>query len=129
MVEFKLVIANPKTGKCVQKTVTDKAAKSFIGLKIGDVVKGETIDMSGYEFIITGGSDFCGFPMRKGIFGARKAILAGRGIGVKNVAKGTKIRKTVCGDIIHEKIVQINLKIAKYGKAELVGEAKKEGGK
>ena len=63
MVEFKLTIGDPKTGKCVQKTVSENAAKAFIGLKIGDTVKGEAIDLTGYEFLITGGSDFCGFPM------------------------------------------------------------------
>ena len=129
MVEFKLVIADPKTGKCVQKTISDKASKRLVGIKIGDVVQGEVLDLTGYEFVVTGGSDFCGFPMRKGISGARRSILAGKGVGLKNVSEGDKIRKTVCGEVIHDKIVQVNLKIMKYGKAELTGEAKKEGAK
>ena len=135
MAEFKLVIADPKTGKCMQKSVADKAAKSFIGLKIGDAVKGEAIDLTGYEFAITGGSDFCGFPMRKGIAGARKRILVVKGVGFKGKArhgkkrKGLQKRKTVCGEAINEKISQINLKITKYGKKSIAAEKKEEGGK
>jgi small subunit ribosomal protein S6e len=128
MVEFKLTIGNPKTGKCVQRTVSENAAKAFIGLKIGDTIKGESIDLTGYEFQITGGSDFCGFPMRKGITGARKSILAQGGVGFKKY-RGIRKRKTVCGEAINEKISQINLKVLKQGKAPLVsaeGE-KKEG--
>jgi len=125
MVEFKLTIGDPKTGKCVQRTVSENAANAFIGLKIGDTVKGETIDLTGYEFQITGGSDFCGFPMRKGITGARKRILAKGGVGFRKY-KGTRIRKTVCGETINDKVSQINLKVLKQGKAPLAAE-KKEG--
>lgn len=127
MVEFKLTIADPKTGKCMQKTVTDQAAKSFIGLKIGDTIKGETFDMSGYEFSITGGSDYCGFPMRKGIQGTRKKILAEKGVGFKGSGKGIKMRKTVCGEMIHDKVSQINLRVSKHGSKPLeFPESKKE---
>jgi len=119
MAEFKLVIADPKTGKCIQKTVAEQAAKSFIGLKIGATIKGEMIDLTGYEFSITGGSDFCGFPMRKGISGSRKRILIGRGVGFKGGRKGMRVRKSVCGDSINENISQINLKILKYGAKKL----------
>jgi len=127
MVEFKLTIGDPKTSKCFQKTVSENDAKAFIGLKIGDTVKGESINLTGYEFLITGGSDFCGFPMRKGIIGARKKILAEKGVGFRKGKKGVRQRKTVCGEVINEKISQINLKILKHGKAPLAAEAPKEG--
>ena len=131
MVEFKLTIGDPKAGKCYQKTVSENAAKALIGLRIGDAVKGEAINLTGYEFLITGGSDFCGFPMRKGITGARKRILVEKGVGFRRAKKGIKRRKTVCGEAINEKISQINLKILKYGKAKLAAEGgeKKEEGK
>ena len=119
MVEFKLVIADPKTGKCVQKTSAEQSAKNFIGLKIGDSVKGEILDLAGYEFVITGGSDFCGFPMRKGISGARKRVLITKGVGFRGGRRGMRKRKTVCGNEINDKITQINLKITKYGAKEL----------
>jgi small subunit ribosomal protein S6e len=127
MPEFKLTIGDPKTKKCYQRTVSENAAKSFVGLKIGDTVKGEAIDLTGYEFLITGGSDFCGFPMRKGITGVRKRILAEGSVGFRKSISGVRKRKTVCGETINEKISQINLKILKYGKAKLEAEAKPEG--
>ncbi len=127
MVEFKLTIGDPETKKCFQRTVSENAAKSFIGLKIGETIKGESIDLTGYEFLITGGSDFCGFPMRKGITGARKRILAEGGVGFRKSVRGVRKRKTVCGETINEKISQINLKVLKHGKAKLEAEAKPEG--
>ncbi|MEE9525103.1 MAG: 30S ribosomal protein S6e [Candidatus Woesearchaeota archaeon] len=131
MAEFKLTIADPKTGKCVQKTIEADTAKNLMGLKIGDTVKGEVMDLTGYEFEITGGSDYCGFPMRKGIQGARKRVLIGPGVGFKGGKKGIRKRKTVCGESINETITQINLKITKKGKADLTagkaeGESPKE---
>jgi len=124
MVEFKLTIADPKTGKCYQRTVGDLKSKDLIGLKIGEMLKGEAVDLPGYEFEITGGSDYCGFPMRKGISGARKRILVVKSVGFKGGREGEKRRKTVCGEKIHDKISQINLKILKEGKTKLTAEAK-----
>lgn len=123
MAEFKLVISDPKTGKSYQKEVKDPNSKRFIGLKVGENVKGETIDLTGYEFLITGGSDNCGFPMRKDVTGmGRKRILITKGIGLKKVARGIRYRTTVCGNTIHSKISQINLKIIKEGKEKLAPE-------
>lgn len=128
MAEFKLVISDPKTGLTVQKEAKEQAAQRFIGLKITDKVKGETIDLQGYEFEITGGSDYCGFPMRKDVQGTgRKKIMAVSGIGIKRLEKGIKQRKTVCGNIIHARTAQINLKILQEGKEKLFeAVAKKE---
>jgi len=125
MVEFKLNIGNPKTSKCVQQAIAEPATDAFIGLKIGDTIKGDSFDMAGYEFEITGGSDFCGFPMRKGVAGDRKKILAEKGVGFRKHAKGIKTRKTVCGETITKNTVQINLKVLKEGKKKL-GEAPAE---
>ena len=125
MVEFKVVLSDPKTGLSVQKEVKEPAAKAFLGLKIGDTVKGEVIDLQGYEFEITGGSDFCGFPMRKDVVGVgRKKILAYAGTGIRKQEKGMLQRKTVCGNTVHAKIAQINLKAIKVGSADIFGEVK-----
>lgn len=129
MVSFKLVIGT-KEGKCVQKDVQEPDANIFLGKKIGDTVNGEVIGLSGYEFLITGGSDNCGFPMRFDVSGpGRKRILAVQGVGLKKKAKGIKQRKTVCGNTIHAKISQINLKILKEGKEPLIKADEKEGEK
>ena len=129
MAEFKLVIGDPKTKKSFQKVVSADNSKSFLGKKIGDKFKGESIDMAGYEFEITGGSDYCGFPMRKDVPGIlRKRILAVSGIGLKEGRKGMRQRKSVAGNTIYERTAQINVKVLKEGKAPLeapVAEEKK----
>ena len=125
MAEFKVVISDPKTGLSVQREVKDPAAKAFLGLKIGDTIKGETIDLHGYDFEIAGGSDFCGFPMRKDVIGVgRKKILSYVGTGVRKQEKGMLQRKTVCGNTIHAKIAQVNLKASKIGSIDIFGEVK-----
>lgn len=134
MVSFKLCISDPSTGRSFQKEVKDNMASPFIGLNIGETIKGESFDIIGYEFLITGGSDYCGFPMRKGILGLRKSITIYGGVGFRGDAKGIKRRKTVCGHKIHERISQINLKVVKQGNKKLteifgVPETKKEEGK
>jgi len=124
---FKLVISDPKSGMSVQKEASDDALKGFIGLKIGDSVKGELIDLTGYEFLLTGGSDYCGFPMRKDVPGiGRKKILAFRGVGVRKLKKGILQRKTVCGNTVHAKTSQINLKVVKQGTENIFAEAGKK---
>lgn len=120
MADFKLCIADPKSKKVYQKEVKDPEAAHFLGKNIGETIKGESIGLTGYEFLITGGSDNCGFPMRKGIQGIRKKLTLLGGVGLrKNLGKGIKKRKTVCGHKINEKIVQINLKVTKEGTKKL----------
>ncbi len=125
MAEFKLVIGT-KEGKCVQKEVKEADANVFLNKKIGDKISGDECGLAGYELEITGGSDNCGFPIRKDVQGAaRKRILAVKGVGLKKKGKGLKIRKTVRGNLITDNISQINLKVLKEGKEKL-GAAKKE---
>ena len=120
MVEFKLVIGNPKDGKCYQVAISGENAETLLGKKIGDNIKGESFDMTGYEFVITGGADYCGFPMRRDIEGAiRKKVFMVRGIGTRNTENGVRIRKTVCGNTIHDNISQVSLKVVKQGKKPL----------
>ncbi|MBT5023573.1 30S ribosomal protein S6e [Candidatus Woesearchaeota archaeon] len=133
MVEFKLVLSDPKTGKSYQKEAKDDAAKLFIGKKIGDKIKGEVIDLTGYEFEIKGGSDASGFPMRWDVDGTgRKKITSVKSVGISNKKKlpnknkkgqrkilGLRRKKAVAGNTIHEKTAQINLKIITQGKTPL----------
>ena len=129
MVSFKLCISDPESGKTFQKEIKDNMARPFIGMNIGEPVKGDTVELAGYELQITGGSDYCGFPMRKGILGARKKLVILGGVGFRGSAKGVKKRKTVCGHKIHDKISQINLKVTQQGSkklAEIFGVADKK---
>ncbi|MBD3164082.1 30S ribosomal protein S6e [Candidatus Woesearchaeota archaeon] len=120
MAEFKLCIADPKSGKTYQKEVKGSEASPFIGLNIGETIKGESLGINGYEFLLTGGSDKSGFPMRRGILGMRKKLnlLGGTGIR-KKYPKGAKKRKTVCGHKVNESISQVNLKVSREGAKKL----------
>tara|TARA_Y100000310_G_scaffold281722_1_gene302393 strand:- start:30383 stop:30949 length:567 start_codon:yes stop_codon:yes gene_type:complete len=129
MASFKLNIADPKAAKCYKTEVKDAQAAPFMGLNIGEKIEGSKIGIEGYEFSITGGTDFCGFPMRHGILGIRKKLTIYPGTGFRGGLKGMKKRKTVCGHKINESISAINLKVMKEGTkklSDLFG-AKKEG--
>ncbi|MFH1682265.1 MAG: S6e family ribosomal protein [Candidatus Woesearchaeota archaeon] len=132
MAEFKLVL-NRKDGKSFQKVVKDKEAEFFLKKRMGQKVDGKDIGMEGYELLISGGSDNCGFPMRKGIQERRKWInVTGSTIGFcgkdrnKNKQPGLRTKKTVCGELVDSKIVQINLRVLKEGKEKLGEEQKAE---
>ena len=112
MATFKIVLADPSTGKCEQREVEGDAAKVLLGKKIGDTVPGDKFDLKGKTLLITGGSDYCGFPMRSDLPGTlRKRILVTKSVGFRGGLKGMRKRKTVAGNTIHPKIHQINLKI------------------
>jgi small subunit ribosomal protein S6e len=116
MVEFKAIIADPKSGKTYQTTVAGHHANSLIGKKIGDEFDGIFVSLPGYKLVLTGGSDKDGFPMRRDIHGMkrRKALLS-KGIGFKPDRLGARRRKSICGDTISPDIIQVNMKITSYG--------------
>ena len=133
MVDLKLVIGT-KEGKTFQKEVKSPESDSLHGKHLGETIKGDALGMEGYEFLITGGSDKCGFPMRKGIQEHRKKVMIGGGSGFsgkkrflnkkknKRTQKGLLKRRTVCGERINSIIRQVNLKVVKAGSKPL-GEA------
>jgi small subunit ribosomal protein S6e len=128
--EFKVVLG-AKDGKSYQKEIKSPEADHLLKRRIGEKFSGEDLGYSGYEFEITGGSDKCGFPMRKGIQEPRKSVLIGEGVGFlgkkrKNPKKGTRKkqkgllrRRTVCGEMITKIIHQVNLKVLKEGSQKL----------
>lgn len=128
MVEFKVVISDPKTGKAYQKVVSGANANKLIEKQIGDIINGTLVDLPpDYELQITGGSDKDGFPMRPDLPGTgRKRILLSGGVGYNPKEKGVRKRKTVRGRVISADIVQINMKVVKHGKIPLEEFFKKE---
>ncbi len=130
MVNFKTVIG-AKDGKSHQKEIKSPEADNLLKRRIGEKISGNVIGFDGYEFLITGGSDKCGFPMRKGIQEPRKMVLIGKGVGFsgkkrvmgkkKNIKnqKGIIKRRTVCGEMITKIIHQVNLKVLKEGSKPL----------
>lgn len=127
MTEFKIVIGC-KDGKSYQKELKSPEADFLHNLVIGEKVSGDKLGFPGYEFQVTGGSDKCGFPMRKGIQFARKRIMTGKGVGFNGLNReGTKQpgllkKRTVCGDRISKIISQVNLKVVKEGPQKFGGE-------
>ncbi len=99
----------------------DEKKFRFEGMKIGDIIKGGLIGFPNYEFRITGGSDSSGFPMRKDVHGPvkKKILVSKRGTGYKPRRKGEKRRKTVRGNEITTDMTLVNLRVDKYGEAEL----------
>ena len=126
--DFKLVIGNT-TGKTEQFECKGEAAEFLMRKRIGEKVSGDSCGYPGYEFLITGGSDKAGFPMRKGIQQDRKRIMASSGVGIsgktrsKDKQKGLLRRKTVSGEMININTRQINLKVVKAGPNPLAGKA------
>lgn len=120
--EVKCVISDVKTGKSYQRSLADD---SLTGRKIGETVPGNLFGLTGYELMITGGSDTAGFPLRKSIEGGgrKKALIHSKEI------RGNMIRKTVRGNTINAFTAQVNFKVSKAGSKsieELLGIAPKE---
>jgi len=121
---YKLNISggNKGPGKGLSKLIEiDEKKFRFEGMKIGDTINGGLIGFPNYEFEIMGGSDSSGFPMRKDVHGpVKKKILVSKlGTGYKPRRKGEKKRKTVRGNEVTFNMTLINLKVVKYGEAEL----------
>ncbi len=109
-------------GKGLSKLIEiDEKKFRFEGMKIGETIKGGLIGFPNYEFEIMGGSDASGFPMRKDVHGPvkKRILVSKRGIGYKPQRKGEKRRRTVRGNEVTSDMTLINLKVAKYGEAEL----------
>ena len=123
MVELRVTISDPKTGKSYNKVMTDNI---FLNRKLGESVNGNLIGLDGYELKITGGSDSAGFPMRKEIqgFGRKKPLLKdSTGFNAKKKRTKHKAqhhyylakRKTVRGNTVSDATAQVNLSVVKHG--------------
>jgi len=128
MAKFKIVISDPEAGKSRFVEVEGTQAVPLVGRKLGEVIEGSVVKMSGHKLKITGGSDKDGFPMRPNVHGGvRVGAILSEGVGFHPSQNGERQRKTLRGDIITEDIVQINMKIVeKPKKAEKPKAEKKE---
>lgn len=106
--QFKLVISDIN-GKSITQELKDRAAQPLLGSKIGDIIDSSVIGVTGGRIKITGGSDKSGTPMRPDVHGGvKKYVLLSRGIGMKDIRKGNRIRKLVRGKMVTEEIYQLN---------------------
>jgi small subunit ribosomal protein S6e len=116
--EFKIVIGDPKTKRCFKTELKSPEADQLVGKKIGETFRGELINLPGFEFVITGGSDKAGFPMHPDLEGqGKKRLLLSKnspGYRAPKKFKGRRERKLVRGNTISSEIVQINCKITKW---------------
>jgi len=120
MVEFKVVVSDPKTGRAYNVDASGGAAGAIVGKRIGDEVDAGTLGLAGYRIQITGASDRTGISAKKGIPGAgRKKILLSGGIGFHPTMDGERRRKTVRSNEITQDFVQINAQVTTYGEKSL----------
>ncbi|PKK85642.1 MAG: 30S ribosomal protein S6e [Thermoplasmata archaeon HGW-Thermoplasmata-1] len=130
MVDFKVVVSDPKDGKSYNVSVSGHHANSLIGKKIGDEVDGIFVSLPGYKLQVTGGSDKDGFAMRPDVLGiSRKKLLVSDSIGFHPEDNGVRMRKTLRGNTVTLGIVQVNMKVTKHGSkavAELLSAGKSE---
>lgn len=111
-------VVSTKSGKAY--TIASDETKQFNGKKIGENINLDAIGLTGFEAVITGGSDKQGFPMDKSVQGSvRKKIFTARATGFKPKVKGEKKRHSVRGNTISSEISQVNLKITKEGTINL----------
>jgi len=117
MAKYKIIVSDPETGKSRSVEVEGTRAVPLIGRKVGEVIDGSVIGMSGHQLKITGGSDRDGFPMRPNIHGGvRVTVILSGGVGFQPSQGGERRRKTLRGNVITEDIVQINMKIVEQPK-------------
>jgi small subunit ribosomal protein S6e len=99
--------------------VEESQAVPLIGRKLGEVIDGAAVKLSGYKLKITGGSDKDGFPMRPNIHGGvRVGAILSEGVGFHSSRKGDRKRKTVRGNVITDSIVQVNMKVIEKPKGK-----------
>ena len=117
MAKFKLVVSDPETGKSSSYEVEGSQAQSLIGKKVGELIDGAAVKMSGSKIQITGGSDKDGTPIRPTVHGGvRASIVLGSGVGFHPKRNGERRRKMVHGNTITDDLYQINLKIVEKPK-------------
>lgn len=122
-----LDIGDPSTGKTFHIKLPKDNIRFFVGRKVGEEISGDVLNIKGYTFKITGGTDKDGFPMHPTlqIPGKRKILLSSPP-GFHPRKKGERRAKTVRGAIISDAIKQINLKVVKSGEKPLEELLKKE---
>jgi small subunit ribosomal protein S6e len=112
LAKFKIIISDPDLGTSKTVELEETRAVPLTGRRVGEVLDGAIVGLSGHKVQITGGSDKDGFPMRPSVHGGvRRKIILGGGVGFNPKDEGQRRRKMVRGNVITDEIVQINMKI------------------
>ena len=127
MAKFKIIISDPDSGTSKTVELEETHAVPLIGRRLGEILDGAIVGLSGHKIQITGGSDKEGVPMKPSVHGGvRRRIILGGGVGFNPKDKGERRRKTVRGNVITDEIVQINMKILERPKPARETKKKKE---
>jgi len=125
MAKFKVIVSDPEAGKSKVVELEGTRAAPLVGRRLGEVIEGVAVGMSGQKLQITGGSDKDGFPMRPNVHGGvRVNVILTEGVGFHPKREGERRRKTIRGNVITEEIVQVNMKVVE--KPKKARRAKKE---
>jgi small subunit ribosomal protein S6e len=120
MVDFKIILSDPETGRSYKIDAADPAARALIGKRIGDEIDGSILGLAGYTIKLTGGTDKTGIPARRDLPGpARRRLLLSEGVGFHPVMDGERRRKSVRGNEISADFVQINATVKQSGSKPL----------
>ena len=96
MAKFKIIISDPDLGTSKTVELEETRTVPLIGRRVGEVLDGAIVGLSGHKVQITGGSDKDGFPMRPSVHGGvRRKIILGGGVGFNPKDEGQRRRKTV----------------------------------
>ncbi|NIR87013.1 30S ribosomal protein S6e [Candidatus Bathyarchaeota archaeon] len=126
MAKFKIIVSDPETGKSQTVEAEGARATPLVGRRLGEVIDGAAVGMSGYKLRISGGSDKDGFPMRPNIHGGvRVSVILSEGVGFHPSKAGERQRKTLRGNIITEEIVQVNMMVVEKPKKKEKKKGKK----
>jgi len=112
LAKFKIIISDPDSGTSKTVELEETRTVPLIGRRVGEVLDGAIVGLSGHKVKITGGSDKDGFPIRPSVHGGvRRKVILGGGVGFNPKDEGQRRRKMVRGNVITDEIVQINMKI------------------
>jgi small subunit ribosomal protein S6e len=109
MAKFKIIVSDPMTGKSNASEIEGSRAQALIGRSLGELIDGSALGIGQGKFLISGGCDKNGIPMRADVHGAvKKHIVLSSGPGFRSTRHGERRRKLVRGKIISDETYQIN---------------------
>jgi small subunit ribosomal protein S6e len=119
MAKFKLIISDPSTGKSSASEIEGARAQALVGRSLGETIDGSALGIGQGKFLISGGCDKNGIPMRADVHGGvKKYIVLSNGPGFNPTRHGERRRKLVRGKMITDETYQINFTTKKVMEGE-----------
>src|SRR3990172_2239312 len=121
MAKFKLIISDPTTGKSAVSEIEGSRAHALVGRSLGETIDGSALGIGQGRFLISGGCDRNGIPMRADVHGGvKKYVVLSSGPGFRPKEHGERRRKLVRGRIITDETYQINFTSLREGEVKEV---------